>query len=253
MKVIPIKTSIVRPGALSLIEFLDIYITEFSEKNILAVTSKIISLCEGNVVPADEDVKEKIALAESQYYLPATYSKYGHHFTVTQGTLISMAGIDASNTGDYFALWPKDSQKTANEIRTYLCKRFNLKHVGVIVTDSTSQPLRRGTAGICLAYSGFVALNNYVGKNDLFQRPLKMTQSNISSGLAAAAVVCMGEGAEQTPLAVVSELDFVSFQQRNPTSKELNEVYVSLRDDLFAPFLTSVSWQKGGHFQENEL
>lgn len=249
MKVTPIKTSIVRPNVLPLIGFLDEYVTEFRDKEILAITSKIVSLCEGSIVPADEDKKESVALAESEYYLPAEYSKYGHHFTITKGTLISMAGIDASNTGSHFALWPKDSQKTANEIRTYLCQRFNLKHVGVIITDSTSQPLRRGTAGICLAHSGFLALNDYIGKDDLFDRPLKMTQSNISSGLAASAVVCMGEGAERTPLAVISDVGFVSFQERNPTPGELRSVYMPLEDDLFAPFLMSVPWQKGGHFR----
>jgi putative folate metabolism gamma-glutamate ligase len=251
MKVTPIKTSIVQPKSLPLTELLDRYVTEFNEKDILVITSKIVSLCEGNVVPANEDAKEALALAESEYYLPAEHSKYGHHFTITQGTLISMAGIDASNTGDYYALWPKNPQKTANEIRAYLRERFTLKHVGVLITDSTSQPLRRGTAGICLAHSGFLALNDYIGRDDLFHHPLKMTQSNISSGLASAAVVCMGEGAEQTPLAVISDVDFVSFQERDPTAEELRGVYMSLEDDLFAPFLMAVPWQKGGHFPKN--
>ena len=31
-------------------------------------------------------------------------------------------------------------------------------------------------------------------------RPFKMSQANVAAGLAAAAVVVMGEGSEQTPL-----------------------------------------------------
>jgi F420-0:gamma-glutamyl ligase len=105
--------------------------------------------------------------------------------------------------------------------------------------------MRRGTNGIMLGYSGFRALNDYVGRPDLFGRPFTVSQADVAGGLAAAAVVQMGEGDEQTPIAILTELPFIQFQDRDPTAEELATVIISLEEDLFAPFLTSVQWSKG--------
>jgi len=44
---------------------------------------------------------------------------------------------------------------------------------------------------------------------------------NVADALAAAAVLLMGEGKEQTPLAVLTDLPFVTFQDHNPSPAEL--------------------------------
>ena len=125
-------------------------------------------------------------------------------------------------------------------------ERFKVNHVGVIITDSTCTPLRWGTTGIALAHSGFIAIHDYIGRPDLFGRPLEVSKANISGGLAAAAVVAMGEGAEQTPLCLIEDATFVVFQDSDPTDDELKSLYIPIEDDLFAPFLTSVAWERGG-------
>lgn len=245
MQVNVIKTTRVTSGSTSLTTLLDTYLTQFQEKQILAITSKIVALCEGNTVPMSSVDKQQLVTEQSSYHLPPL-GKYGFRFTITQDTLIPTAGIDESNGDGCYVLWPKDPQKTCDEIRAYLCDRFSIKNAGVIITDSTCQPMRRGTAGICLAHSGFAALNSYVDQPDLFGNPMKVTQSGISSGLAASAVLCMGEGAECTPLAVISDVDFVNFQSRSPNKEELQQLRISIDDDLFAPFLESVAWERGG-------
>jgi putative folate metabolism gamma-glutamate ligase len=249
MNITVIKTPKITAGSARLLDLLDRHVAEFHERNILAVTSKIVSLCEGAALHIGSIEKEALIARESDKYLPATLSKYGHHFTIKNDTLIPMAGIDESNTDGYYVLWPSDAQRTCNEVREYLLKRFSVSEAGVIITDSTCQPLRRGTTGICLAHSGFVALNSYIGQADLFERPMQVTQASISGGLAAAAVVCMGEGAEQTPLAIISGADFVKFQPRNPNGEELEQLHISLEDDLFAPFLEAVTWHNGARRQ----
>jgi dihydrofolate synthase / folylpolyglutamate synthase len=176
--------------------------------------------------------------------LPRTLSNYGIAFTITKNSLIPSAGIDESNGGDYYILWPKDAQSTANEVRQHLQQRFGLRQVGVIITDSTCQPMRRGTIGIALAHSGFASQHNYVGQPDLYGRPFTVSQSNISGGLASAAVVTMGEGTEQTPLCLIRDAMFVDFQERNPSAQELKAITISLEEDLFAPFLQAVRWEK---------
>ncbi len=193
---------------------------------------------------ADID-KEELVVRESNLYLPATLSKYGHHFTITNNTLVPMAGVDESNGEGYYILWPRDAQKTANDIRKHLLEKHGLKNIGVVMTDSTCQPLRRGTTGISLAHSGFMALRNYIGKPDLFDRPFGVTQANIAGGLASAAVLAMGEGAEQTPLCVITDLESIDFNEEDPSAEELAEITISLDEDLFAPFLTAVEWKQG--------
>jgi hypothetical protein len=38
---------------------------------------------------------------------------------------------------------------------------------------------------------------------------------------------------------------FVKFQDRSPSKNELDFLKITPEDDLFAPFLNSVKWQKG--------
>lgn len=250
MKIASIKTNKIKAGESSLEAVLDRAITRLEEGSIIAITSKIVSLCENNVVSLEAIDKEDLIVKESNLYPPATLSKYGHHFTITDNTLIPVAGIDESNGNGNYVLWPKDAQKTANQVRDYLAKRFDLQKVGVVITDSTCRPLRRGTGGIALAHSGFLALNDYVGKPDLFGKPFAVSQADIAGGIAAATVLLMGEGTEQTPIAVVSELPFVTFQPRDPSKDELQELTISLEEDLFEPFLKGVAWKQGERKQK---
>jgi dihydrofolate synthase / folylpolyglutamate synthase len=245
VKVTGVKTERITAGATELLPLLERVIADVEDRSVIAITSKLVSLCEGSVIPVDQIDKEQLVVRESDLYLPATFSKYGHHFTITSNTLIPMAGVDESNGDGNYVLWPKDAQATASQVRAWARQRFELSHVGVVITDSTCHPLRRGTNGIMLAYSGFRALNDYVGRPDLFGRPFTVSQADVAGGLAAAAVLQMGEGAEQTPVAILTELPFVHFQDRDPTAEELATMIMPLAEDLFAPFLTSVQWREG--------
>lgn len=241
----PIKTNKIVAGQTTLVALLDKYVLSMPENSVLAITSKIVSLCEGRVVPIGSIDKEELIKQESDYYLPGDFGKYGYHFSIINNSLTAGAGIDESNGDDNYILWPSDSQKTANEIRQHLKDRFGLKNIGVIITDSTCTPLRRGTLGAVIGHSGFKALKDYVGKSDLFGRPFEVSVANIALGLAASAVLVMGEGTEQTPIVVLSDLPFVEFQNDNPSSAELKHAYISAEEDLFAPFFEKVDWLKG--------
>jgi F420-0:gamma-glutamyl ligase len=179
--------------------------------------------------------------------LPSEWTKYNYYFSINKHSLTSSAGIDESNSGgNYYVLWPADPQKSANEIRAYLTSKYKLKEVGVVISDSTCMPMRRGTVGSALSYSGFAPSNSYVGKPDLFNRPFKVSRQGVATGLAASAVMSMGEGTEQTPLAVITDAPFIVFQNHNPTETELKDFYIKgMDEDLFAPFLKSAPWQKG--------
>jgi F420-0:gamma-glutamyl ligase len=107
-------------------------------------------------------------------------------------------------------------------------------------------PMRRGTVGVMIGYSGFCATNSLIGKSDLFGRDFQVSRQSVSGGLVAAANLVMGEGTEQTPIAIVYDVPFVKFQDRDPTPDEIAENFIPLEEDLYGPFLKLVPWQKGG-------
>jgi len=245
MKVAAIRTHKVTAKDRDLIKILDRYLLAFSENSILAITSKIVSITEGRLVKMDGVEKDELIKREAQYYLPRNQNPYNVSLTVTRNMLVATAGIDESNGDGYYILWPENPQKTVNEVRSYLKKRFKLKNAGVIITDSKTTPLRWGVTSIALAYSGFKPLKDYIGKEDLFGRTFAFEKLSIIDSLASSASVVMGEGAEQTPMAVISDLPFVEFQDRNPTDAELKELSISMDRDLYGPFLENVQWKKG--------
>jgi putative folate metabolism gamma-glutamate ligase len=245
MRIHAIRTRAIHPGE-RLLDILGRYVRAMPESAILAVTSKIVALGEGRTVPKDTAEKDTLIAREADLILsPPRRNPYGITLTIKRGTLIPTAGIDESNADGQYVLWPANPQRSANRIRAYLSRQFSKTRIGVIITDSTTRPLRRGTVGTCLAWSGFQALHDYVGTPDIFGAPLRVTQANVAEGLAAAAVLSMGEGAERTPLALITDVPFIAFTGTNPSKKELAAARIALAEDLYAPLLTAVTWKKG--------
>lgn len=240
-----IKTRRVTANACTLLELLDESIPELKERTVVIITSKVVSLCEGGVVPIDSVDKDELIAKYADYYLPRNLSRYNVSFTITEGKLMPGAGIDESNGDEQYILWPQDAQKSANESRAHLMQKYGLKELGVIITDSTTRPFQWGTTGIGVAYSGFEPLKNYVGTKDLFGREFVFHKNNIMNGLAAAAVVQMGEGAEQTPLAIIEDVPFVRFVDHDPTAEELASLVIEPEDDVYAPFFRNAPWERG--------
>lgn len=240
-----IKTHKITQKDKDIFKILEKYILKLPEKSIVAVASKIVAITEGRVVKIGSVDKDELIKRESQYYLPRNQNPYNVSLTIAGGTLVATAGIDESNGGGFYILWPKNPQKTANRIRKWLKSRFNLEKVGVIITDSRTTPLRWGVTGFCLAYSGFEPLKNYIGKKDIFGKRLEYTKLSIIDNLAGASSLVMGEGNEQTPIAVIEEIPGIVFQKNNPTKKELSEIKISVDEDLYSPLLKNASWKKG--------
>ncbi len=244
MIITPLKTERVGISQFSLETFLDANLPEFTENSILAITSKVISLCEGSVAPISED-KELLLQKHSDYYLPEKFRQH-NSCTITHHAFIGSAGIDESNADGHYVFLPKDAQSSARLIQRYLMQRFNLTQVGVIITDSHSTPMRRGASGIAVAYAGFHGLKDYRGTPDLFGRNLQMEQANVTDALAAVAVLVMGEGNEQTPLAIISDLPVITFAPQAPDQAELDEFFVPLKDDVFLPIFDMTKLTPGG-------
>ncbi len=252
MLITPIKTHKIIPHKdTDLFAVLDKYLmndsgqARMTEGSVLAVTSKIVSICEGRIVPIEGTDKDELIRQESHMYLPRAENKYNVSLTITNDMLVATAGIDESNTNGYYVLWPKDPQNSANTIRAYLRQKFGLKNLGVIITDSKTTPLRWGVTGVAVSHSGFLSYNNHIGKPDLFGRMIEHTMVSVMDSLASAAVYVMGERDEQTPLAIVSDIPHVQFLDEDPSEEEMRTLHVSIDDDLYGAFLKNAAWKKG--------
>ncbi len=245
MKVRPVKTHKITTKDKDIFAILDKYLPKITEGSVIAITSKIVAITEGRMVAIEKADKDKLIKQESQYYLPRNTNKYKVSYSITHNTLVASAGIDESNGNGYYILWPKDPWKSAAAIRDYIRKVRGIRDIGVIITDSRTTPMRWGVTGITIGYSGLRPLINYVGKKDLFGRKFEYETLSLIDCLASSAILVMGEGAEQAPIAIIADIPFVEWNDSDPTDKEIAQLKISPADDLYGPLLTSVKWKKG--------
>lgn len=232
MHVQPIRTRIFTEGE-DLVAFISRYLPALAEKSVVVVTSKIVALAERRTAqPTATHTKNQIIIAESDYALKTKHV----WLTIRDGMLLPSAGIDESNANGKLILLPKDSFASAKSIRRNLQKKLHLKNVGVLITDSRTQPLRAGVMGVALGYAGFGGLRDYRKKKDIFGRPFKYSQLNLADCLASAAVAVMGEGNEQHPLACITEAP-VDWKKRDSAA----HLRIPLADDMYAPLLKNLT------------
>ncbi|HUQ84817.1 MAG TPA: coenzyme F420-0:L-glutamate ligase [Candidatus Limnocylindrales bacterium] len=247
------KTHKIRVGD-DLLKILDKYLPPLSENSVVAITSKIISITQGDVVKNDSLIsKENLIKKEADFYIESDVpTPYGKIFlTRKNGHIVFTAGIDESNADGDFVLWPRNLQDVTNKIWEYLRKKNNIKNLGIIITDSRIIPVRTGIVGFCLSWCGFEPTNSFIGKNDIFGREIMVTNVSVIESLATSATVVMGETNEQTPLAIISDIPFVKFQDRIPNREELDSVIWPIEKDMYGKLLTAIKWKKGG--AENNL
>ncbi len=228
MSIHSIHSSIFRPHQ-NLEEYIFKFIHSVSEGSIIVVTSKIVSLAEGRIVKNNPGQKRKWIRQESEQ----VYKTAWFYLTQKDGHWCPNAGIDESNANENLILWPTDSYGVAHDLCLRLMRRYHVKKLGILITDSRLFPLRAGVIGVALGYAGFKGLRDYRGKPDLFGRSLRMTQTNIADCLASTAVLCMGEGNERTPLAVIERAP-VHFIKKVDAS----ELRIDPRHDLYRPLFS---------------
>ncbi len=232
MVVRAIKTRIFRENE-DLFSFVKENIKRLPEKSIVVITSKIVALSEGRTHPdSSKAAKNRLIKSESEWAMETKLT----WITIKDGVVMTSAGIDASNAKGKLILLPKDSYKSAREMREKLKKHYGVKKLGVIITDSRLFPLRAGIVGMALGYAGFKGLRDYRGTKDIFGRTLKLSRTDVADSLATATVLVTGEGKEQQPLAVIEGAP-VEFTDKNPSRREL---YMNPRDDIYRPLFENI-------------
>lgn len=203
--------------------------------DILAITSKVISVSEGRIIELNKVVPSRTAYRMSTKYhiIPEICELIireadaviggidGVMLTLKNNVLIANAGIDKKNAGPgKVVLHPTNSSKAAEQVRERVLE-ISGKKIGVIITDSRTQPLRIGTIGIALGVSGFEPIIDERGKPDLFGRPLQVTRRALADELAAAAEILMGETSERVPAVLIRDAP-VTLNCKTTSSKELH-------------------------------
>lgn len=191
--------------------------------DILIITSKVVSLENKLLIKLDGIIptQRAIELAEKADMDPKVVQiimdepnteVVGHVknalLTINAFGMIPNSGVDQSNSPKgAVILLPRKPEEFATKIVNRIKDDFGVS-VGVIIMDSTVNPLRQGTSGIALAVAGFEPVISDIGKTDLFGRLMVMTTRAIGDNIATAANIVMGESNEQTPFAIVRGLDF---------------------------------------------
>jgi coenzyme F420-0:L-glutamate ligase len=235
MQITPIKTKIFRENE-DLFRFILQYVKNLKENSVLVITSKIVALSEGRTADRKSE-KERIKLIkqESDFAIKTKVV----WMTIKDGMVLADAGIDESNAKGKLILLPQNSFKSAEILRKKLMQKFNLKNLGVLITDSRLMPLRAGVVGVALGYAGFRGIKNNIGKKDIFGRVFKMSKTDVADSLATSAVICMGEGREQQPLALINDVPVVFTNKINR-----KELIINQKDDIYAPLFSKLNEKK---------
>lgn len=189
------------------------------EGDIVVIAEKVIATSQGRVKKLSEviEISEKARELADKYDMDQRYVELileeadmilgGMTHVIlakVNDFLIANAGIDQSNAGpDSVILLPKNLKHVPWEYRETLRKKFNIENLGIIVSDSRVQPLRKGTIGIAIATAGFEPIEDLRGHPDLFGRPLEITIRAIADDLTSAAQFLLSEADQQTPVVII--------------------------------------------------
>ena len=233
MQYTPIKTRVIEPPQDDLMAVLNESLTTVDEGDVLVITSKVVSIHLGLCIPKAEVETHALTEAEADHVM---YKAPGKTLplTIKHHTLLYRAGIDSSNSGDYYTVLPKDPYREAAHIRTHVQHQYGVKNLGVIISDSTVLPFRKGVVGISLGVAGFVPFRTHdPSQKDLFNEPVIATSTNLADALAAGASVVSGEADESTPIVQIKNVPNITF-----TDQVIEADYLMPPErDLYRPLL----------------
>ncbi len=142
------------------------------DRDLVIVTSKVVSKSEDRVVQFDgtDRHKDELIKGESRRILrrrgPLRITETHHGFVNAN------AGIDLSNTAPGTAvLLPKDPDRSARRIRADIRRRFGVD-VAVIITDTFGRVWRQGVTDVALGSAGIKPVLDLRGTPDATGRIL---------------------------------------------------------------------------------
>jgi coenzyme F420-0:L-glutamate ligase/coenzyme F420-1:gamma-L-glutamate ligase len=177
--------------------------------DVVVVTSKVVSKCEGRLVPAPQDLEERDRLRRKLVDSEAVrvLARKGQTLITENrlGLVQAAAGVDGSNVGrDELALLPVDPDASAAALRAGLRERLGVD-VAVVITDTMGRAWRTGQIDAAVGAAGLRVLHSYSGAVDRHGNELVVTEIAIADEVAAAADLVKGK-LTAMPVAVVRGL-----------------------------------------------
>lgn len=201
-------------------------ITPATGRDVVVVTSKVISRAEGRFVrlagvtvsPRARELSQIVGkdprLCQLILDESSAVSRTAPNVIVVRhrlGFISANAGIDESNVrgegADTVLLLPSDPDGSARAIRDAIRARFDAD-IGVVISDSLGRPFRLGTVGAAIGIAGLPPLWDQRGGEDLHGRTLKHTLTALGDQVAAAADLVAGQANEGRAAVHLSGLAF---------------------------------------------
>lgn len=234
MQFIPIKTRPLLPPQDNLFEVLDQYVTDIQEWDIIFITSKILAIHQGRCIDINDVNKKDLIQKEADKWIETDIVPGKDiYLTIKNNILIPSAGIDESNANGYYILRPDNLPQLSKEIHTYLCTKHQVKNIGIVITDSTTRPLKWWVVGIGIYAYGIQTLIDKRGHKDIFGKKLEITQINVVDALSAMAVYMMGEGAECQPIVIGRNIPWIEYTD----TYTFQNTTIPPEEDLYRPLL----------------
>ncbi len=143
----------------------------------------------------------------------------------SMGTIFTAnAGLDESNVPKNTAIgWPEDPVQSVRMLRKVFQEQMRdkgngtremgplpspfspLPNIAVIISDSCVRPRRWGVTAYALAVAGFDPLKDEAGREDLYQRKLRITKEAVADQLATAANMLMGNADQAIPAVIIRD------------------------------------------------
>ena len=177
--------------------------------DVVVVTSKVVSKCEGRVVtaPADPEARDKLRRMLIDREAVRVLARKGRTLITENrlGLVQAAAGVDGSNiAADELVLLPIDPDASAAALRTGITARLGVT-VAVVITDTMGRAWRTGQVDVAIGAAGIEVLHSYAGTLDRHGNELVVTEIAVADEVAAAADLVKGK-LTGTPVAVVRGL-----------------------------------------------
>ncbi|MHB8546609.1 MAG: coenzyme F420-0:L-glutamate ligase [Nitrosotalea sp.] len=195
---------------------------ELKEGDILVFTQKIISKQEGQKIDLAKIRPTLLAIGIASAYkkdpriVQLILDETKRIIRMKNGIIISQtrhglvcanAGIDESNMEKGFAtLLPKNADNSAQRLKRRI-KTKTGKNVAVLISDTFGRPFREGQTDVAIGVSGMSPIVNYEGKQDNFQRILRVTAIAVADEICSATELVRGKTL-YTPIAIVRNYPF---------------------------------------------
>jgi dehydro coenzyme F420 reductase / coenzyme F420-0:L-glutamate ligase / coenzyme F420-1:gamma-L-glutamate ligase len=198
--------------------------------DVVVVTSKVLSKCEGRIIdaPADPELRDQLRRKLIDGEAVRVLARKGKTLITENalGLIQAAAGVDGSNIGSTeLALLPVDPDGSAARLRAGLREALGVS-VAVLITDTMGRAWRTGQIDATIGASGLAVLHGYSGAVDAHGNELVVTEVAVADEIAAAADLVKGK-LTGVPVAVVRGL---------PVRDDGSTAHALLRpgeDDLF--------------------